>query len=72
MNDQRFGDDVFDAKAGIERREGILKDDLHIAAQTAHFAWTSREQVAVFETDAARCGLDQAQDQPSEGALARA
>src|SRR5580704_14090087 len=72
VNNQRLGDDVFDAKAGIERSEGILKDDLHIAAQPAHFPGTCREQIAVFKADAARRRLNEAQDQTSERALARA
>ena len=72
MDKKRLGDDVFDAEAGIERGEGILKDDLHIAAQAAHFAGAGGEQVAAFEADAARGGLDEAQEQASERALARA
>ena len=66
-----LGDDVFDPEAGIERGEGILKDDLHIAAQAAHFTGAGGEQVAAFETDAARSRLDQAQQQASERAFAR-
>ena len=53
MNDERLGDDFLDTEAGIERGEGILKDDLHIAAQPAHFAGAGAEQVASFEADAA-------------------
>ena len=72
VNDQRLGDDVFNAEAGIERGEGVLKDDLHIAAEAAHFAGAGGEQIAVFEADVAGRGLDEAQDQSSERALARA
>ena len=71
MNEQRFGDDIFDPKSRIERSEGILKDDLHIAPQATHFAAAGREQVFAFEINAARCRLDQPQDQPPERALAR-
>ena len=72
MNDQRLGDDVFDAEAWIERGEGILKNDLHVAAQAAHFAAAGGQQIAAFEADAAGGGLDQAQNQASQRALAGA
>jgi hypothetical protein len=71
MNDERLGDDVLDAEAGIERGEGILEDDLHIAAQPPHFAGAGGEQVAAFEADAARSRLKEPQNQPSQRALAR-
>ncbi len=51
MNDQRLGNHVFDSHAGIKRSEGILKDDLHIAAEATHFGMIGGEQVAAFEHD---------------------
>jgi hypothetical protein len=72
VDDKRLGDDVFDTKARVERGEGVLKDDLHIAAQAAHFARARREQVPAFEVNSAGGRLDQAQDEPAERALARA
>jgi hypothetical protein len=71
VDDERLGDDLLDAEAGIERGEWILEDDLHIAAQSAHFAAVGGEQVVSFEADAAGSRFDEAQDQTSECALAR-
>jgi hypothetical protein len=59
VNDQRFGDDVLHAEARVEGGEGVLKNDLQVAAQAAHFASTGGEQVAAVQAHAARCGLDQ-------------
>src|SRR5438105_4808225 len=42
MNDQRLGDNVVDAKPRVERAERILKNNLHVAPQAAHFAVTGR------------------------------
>ncbi len=71
MDDQRLGDDVFHAQARIERTEGILKDDLHVAAQLPHLAAAGGEQIVAFELNAAGSWLDQTKDQPSQRALAR-
>ena len=71
MNDQGLGDDVFYAVAGIEGGEGILENDLHVAAEAAHFAAGGGEQVATIEAHAAGGGLDEAKDEASESALAR-
>ncbi len=38
MNHQRLGHDFFHAHARVERGEGVLKDDLHIAAKMAKLA----------------------------------
>jgi hypothetical protein len=70
VNEQRLGDDVLYAETGIERTEGILKNDLHIAAEAAHFGAAGGEQVVSFELDAAGSGLDEAEDEASEGAFA--
>ena len=72
MNDQGFRDDLFDGEARVERGEGILKNDLQVAAQAAHFGAAGGEQVASIEPDAAGGGLDQAEDEASERAFARA
>src|SRR5207244_1535151 len=45
VNDEWLGNDVFDAHARVERAERVLEDDLHIAAQAAHFAVARREQI---------------------------
>jgi hypothetical protein len=72
MNDKGLGDYVFYAEAGVERGEGVLEDDLHVAAELAHLAARGGEQVATVEADAAGGGLDEAEDEASEGALAGA
>ena len=72
MDDQGLGDDVFDAKAGVERGEGILEYDLQVAAQVPHFGMSSREQIFAFEADAAGGGLDEAENQASQSAFAGA
>src|SRR5437899_5745478 len=71
MNDQRLGDDVLDAVTGIEGGERILKNDLQVAAEAAHFTRAGGEQVAAFEADAAGGGFNQAQDQAAQRAFAR-
>src|ERR1700691_1153274 len=65
MNNERLRNDLLHAEAGIKRGEGILKNDLHIAAQPAHLTTAGSQQVAPFEADAAGSGLDQAQNQTS-------
>ena len=70
MNDQRLGDDVLHAETRIERGERILKNDLQIATQPAHFAAAGRQQIAAFEMYGAGSGLDQAKDEASQSALA--
>ena len=72
MNDQRLSNDVFHAKARIERRERILKNNLQIAAQPAHVPAASRQQVAPFKANRSRSRLNQSQNQSSQRALARA
>src|SRR5437899_9052388 len=71
MNDQRLGDDVLDAVTGIEGGKRILKNDLQVAAEAAHFTRAGGEQVAAFEADAAGGGFNQAQDQAAQRAFAR-
>src|SRR5579862_8620744 len=72
MDDQGLGDYVFYAEAGVEGGEGVLKDDLHVAAEAAHFAARGGEQVAAVQADAAGGGFDEAEDEASEGAFAGA
>ncbi len=71
MNHQRLADDVLHIHSGIERAERVLKDDLHVAPQTAHLAMTGRQQVAALKAHAAGSRLDQAQYQPAQRAFTR-
>src|SRR3712207_8851329 len=38
LDTQRLGDDVEDGHPGVERREGILEDDLHLPAKGLQLA----------------------------------
>ena len=69
VNYKRLADDVFHSQAGIERTERVLKNNLHVAAEAAHFAAAGGEQVASLEVNTARTRLDQSKDQPAECAL---
>ena len=37
MNNERYGDNIADHQARVEGRVGILEDNLHLRAATAHF-----------------------------------
>lgn len=69
VDNQGFGDYFFYPESRVQRGEWILEDDLHVAAQVAHFFAVGGEQVLALVTDAAGRGLDQAKDEASEGAL---
>ena len=51
MQRQRFGQDLADGHARIERGIGILKDDLRIAAEGAQLVGIKCEQIAALEAD---------------------
>ena len=53
MDDQRLGHDFFHAHARVERGEGVLKDDLHVAAEAAELAAAGGEHVLAVEIDGA-------------------
>ncbi len=65
MNNKRLRYQIFDTHAGIERAEGILKDNLHVSSQPAQICASHGEQVAAIEHDASSGWLDQAQNKPS-------
>jgi hypothetical protein len=72
MNNQWLGDDVPYAEAGVEGGEGILKNNLQVAAEATHFPTVGGEQVVAIQAHAACCGFDEAKDEASQGALAGA
>ena len=72
MDQQRLGDNVFDAVAGIERREGILKDDLQVPTQPPDFTAARREQIAPVKGYSSRRRLDEAKNKTAQSTLARA
>ena len=72
MNDQRLGDDFFHAHARVERGKGVLKDDLHVAAETAELTAVGCEYVLAVEGDGAGSGLDEAENHASQSGLTAA
>ena len=72
MNVKRFAEDVADGLAGIERGEGVLEDDRHLAANATHSPTTQSKDVLASEVDLTGRRLDQAQDRAPEGRLAAA
>ena len=67
---QAFADDRADAHARVQRRVGILKDDLHEAPRAAHFGGGERSEIDAVEAHVARRRLDQSQDRTPERGLA--
>src|SRR6202166_329145 len=72
VNDHGFADDRADAHARIERRIGVLKDDLDIAAQDAQLIGRQRPDLLAFEIDLAGSRFDQAKHATPGGRLAAA
>ena len=72
VDDERLGDDIFDPEAGIEGTEGILKNDLHVAAEAAEFGLAGDKQIVTPKVNAAGSGFDKAEDQAAESTFAGA
>src|SRR5258708_24761899 len=62
MDGESFANDRPDAHARVERRKGVLKDDLHATSQLAHARAVEREDVVAIERDGARRRLDETQN----------
>ena len=71
MNEQRLRDDVCDAETRIQRTERVLKDDLHVAAQSPQFILAKRQQVLTIKVDTSGRWFDKPQDQTTERAFSR-
>src|SRR5437763_4377574 len=71
MNKQRLSDEVFNSHSRIERAERILKNNLHVPSELAQFLAANRQQVAAVKMNCSGRWLNQPQDEPSQGALAR-
>ena len=69
---QRLGQDLAHGHSRIERGVGILKNDLHVPAQTAHLVLVEVCDLLALEAHRAPGGIHQAQDQASGGRLAAA
>ena len=69
---QRLGDDVLGAHARIERRVGVLEDDLQVLAVGTHVGAGELVDARTVEMDFAGRRLDQLEDQLAGGRLAAA
>ena len=65
-----LADDLGDGHARVERSEGILEDDLHLAAGVAQGAGVQCGQLLAVVADTAAGGFDKAQQEAAEGAFA--
>lgn len=80
MDGEGLGEDLVDRHAWIEGGIGVLKDDGEAAAETAHLAGFQLQEIVdagigvarVVEEDAAAGGLDEAEQEAGDGALAGA
>ncbi len=71
VNDERLANDALHIHSGVERPEGILEDNLHVAAQAAHLTVGGSQEVVAVETDGAGTGFDQSQHETAQGAFSR-
>ena len=72
VDDPRLGHDVARMEAWIDRREGVLVDQLQVPPHLSERVALERQEVLTAERDGARVGLDQAQQDAPDGGLARA
>ncbi len=72
VDQQRLGDDRFNAHARIERGERVLEDDLHVTAKAAKLCAGCRKDVLAVEGDGAGGGFDEAENHPAQSGLAAA
>ena len=70
MHAHRLGDDVGDLHARVERAIGILEHHLNAGAHVAHPASRQAGNVRPVDGDGARGGLQEAQREAAERALA--
>src|SRR6266540_3120073 len=71
VDQQRLGDDVEDAHAGVEARVGVLEDQLHAASQVPQRLAGDIGDVLALEANGPGSGLQPAQHGASRGGLAR-
>src|SRR5262249_10090455 len=65
-------DDARDPHPRVERSVRVLEDDLHRATYGAQLARPELQERAALEPHVARRGLEEAQDQPSQGGFSAA
>ena len=66
VDDERFADDGFDRHPRIQRRVGILKDDLHTCSHATQLIFAERSQILPLEVDDAFGRLVQLKDRTSQ------
>src|SRR5215210_3257660 len=71
VNVERLTDDLFDPKAWIEARIGVLENDLEPAPIVPHLPFPQCAQVDTVENDPPFIGLDEAERAAAGGGLAR-
>ncbi len=71
MDDPGLGHDVADREARVDRREGVLVDELDMAPGLAQLGPSQAQQVPPAEGDAAGVGRDEPQQDPCQCRLAR-
>ena len=69
---QALADEAAHGHARVERADGVLEDDLHVAPHRLQVAAAEAAQVDAVELDLARRGLEQAQQRAAERGLAAA
>src|SRR5690606_41101518 len=69
---QRLGHRVADARAGVERRERVLEDDLNAPAELLQLPPPDVDDVLTVELDLARSGLQKLDEHPPQRSLAAA
>jgi hypothetical protein len=77
VDGERFGENLANGHAGVERGIGILKDDGEMAAEAAEIAWWEREEIDGFVRrgvveDFAGGGFEQAEENARKGGFAAA
>ena len=72
MDVEGLGQEIPDAHAGVQGGERVLEDQSHTAAQAAKSTGRQSKQIDGVELDGAGRGLEKAQNEAGDGALARA
>jgi hypothetical protein len=72
MDEKRLPNDISGCHARVERRVGVLEDDLRLSAQRFELGRRKGEDILAFKEDAARCRFFQAEHDSSCRRLAAA
>ena len=70
VDTEAFRDQVADLHPGVERADGVLEDDLHVAAHPLHVTSAEPDEIDAVEGDLPLGRLEQAQQRAPEGGLA--